>query len=489
MGSLTRIPKLSHIPPDARIDLHEFIKADRKAKRLETELQHQFNEDRDKIRALEKEKDDLQLNVTEQRKYVLELQTVQTVLKCKMNANEDKYLDDVLNLEDKLKKNEDVVIKMSQSVQALFMLGPKPLSFYDPKLKHDLGYENPYTLKKAISQNPELYDASCLHISKVHVNVYDTEEIIEDATKSQIKIENKLKDPIVIEKKQNFYVTSVRRPSSIGSLSMKSIFSNTKNQSKDLEVYVRTNKKTNVVSKKNVVQNKKIVRNIDVKNIPKAKDVLCVSCDKNVLTPCHDKCLAKYKLNVNSNVRRALFTTPRTAKSKSLDTTPVVTKTRFAVVTPISVKNKDSSAFRTTSLFVQAISLSKYMKIKINTSRKWQKWYETQPNVGWSPKRLTDNANLSAVKSRYHVVTQIIMWIVDSGCSKHVTEDLKLLKYFVKKFMGTVRFGNDHFTAIACYGDYVHGNITICHVYYVEGLGHNLFNVGKFYDGDLEVAF
>ncbi|GJZ10029.1 hypothetical protein Tco_0544788 [Tanacetum coccineum] len=34
-----------------------------------------------------------------------------------------------------------------------------------------------------------------------------------------------------------------------------------------------------------------------------------------------------------------------------------------------------------------------------------------------------------------------------------------------------------------------HGNITICHVYYVEGLGHNLFSVGQFCDGDLELAF
>ncbi|GKA58743.1 retrovirus-related pol polyprotein from transposon TNT 1-94 [Tanacetum coccineum] len=32
-------------------------------------------------------------------------------------------------------------------------------------------------------------------------------------------------------------------------------------------------------------------------------------------------------------------------------------------------------------------------------------------------------------------------------------------------------------------------NLTICHVYYVEGLGHNLFLVGQFCDGDLEVAF
>ncbi|GJS51905.1 integrase, catalytic region, zinc finger, CCHC-type containing protein [Tanacetum coccineum] len=52
--------------------------------------------------------------------------------------------------------------------------------------------------------------------------------------------------------------------------------------------------------------------------------------------------------------------------------------------------------------------------------------------------------------------------------------------------MGTVRFGNDHFAAITGYGDYVQGNITICHVYYVEGLGHNLFSVGQFCDGDRE---
>ncbi|GJY38987.1 retrovirus-related pol polyprotein from transposon TNT 1-94 [Tanacetum coccineum] len=52
-----------------------------------------------------------------------------------------------------------------------------------------------------------------------------------------------------------------------------------------------------------------------------------------------------------------------------------------------------------------------------------------------------------------------------------------------------IRFGNDHFAAITGYGDYVQGNLMICHIYYVEGLGYNLFLVGKFYDGDLEVAF
>nr|GEX16557.1 retrovirus-related Pol polyprotein from transposon TNT 1-94 [Tanacetum cinerariifolium] len=86
-------------------------------------------------------------------------------------------------------------------------------------------------------------------------------------------------------------------------------------------------------------------------------------------------------------------------------------------------------------------------------------------------------------------VIQLILWIVDSGCLKHMTGNLQLLRNFVKKFIGTVCFGNDHFAAITGYGDYVHSNLTICHVYYVEGLGHNLFSIGQFCDGDLEVAF
>nr|GEY00917.1 uncharacterized mitochondrial protein AtMg00810-like [Tanacetum cinerariifolium] len=52
-----------------------------------------------------------------------------------------------------------------------------------------------------------------------------------------------------------------------------------------------------------------------------------------------------------------------------------------------------------------------------------------------------------------------------------------------------IRFGNDHFGAILGYGDYVIGNSVISRVYYVEGLGHNLFFVGQFCDSDLEVAF
>nr|GEY25406.1 retrovirus-related Pol polyprotein from transposon TNT 1-94 [Tanacetum cinerariifolium] len=74
-------------------------------------------------------------------------------------------------------------------------------------------------------------------------------------------------------------------------------------------------------------------------------------------------------------------------------------------------------------------------------------------------------------------------------CSKHMTGDCSRLMNFMKKFIRTVRFWNNHFGAIVCYGDYVIGDSVIYRVYYTEGLGHKLFSVGQFYDSDLEVAF
>ncbi|GJZ91227.1 retrovirus-related pol polyprotein from transposon TNT 1-94 [Tanacetum coccineum] len=157
--------------------------------------------------------------------------------------------------------------------------------------------------------------------------------------------------------------SSVRVQSSRDSSFKNSVLANTKSSSEKVEVSDRTNKKP-VVASKNVALNKKIVTDVDVKNTLITKDVLYVSCAKNVLIPCHDKCLTNYKLNVHSKIRRDLFITTRivkskyedttlvvsktrfsvkTTQSKSLDTTPVVSKTKIVAVTPLSAKNKVSS--------------------------------------------------------------------------------------------------------------------------------------------------
>ncbi|GJS77691.1 hypothetical protein Tco_0727572 [Tanacetum coccineum] len=73
------------------------------------------------------------------------------------------------------------------------------------------------------------------------------------------------------------------------------------------------------------------------------------------------------------------------------------------------------------------------------------------------------NSNHDACVSRYlkdvnartkkPKIVQLILFIVDSGCTKHMTGNLKLLCNFVEKFLGTVRFGNDQFALILSYGE------------------------------------
>nr|GEX77971.1 retrovirus-related Pol polyprotein from transposon TNT 1-94 [Tanacetum cinerariifolium] len=86
-------------------------------------------------------------------------------------------------------------------------------------------------------------------------------------------------------------------------------------------------------------------------------------------------------------------------------------------------------------------------------------------------------------------VVHIVLWYLDSGCSRHMTGDRSKLINYVEKFIGTVRFGNDQFAKIVGYGDYKLGDTIISRVYYVEGLNHNLFSVEQFCDGGLEVVF
>ncbi|GJR64235.1 hypothetical protein Tco_0010300 [Tanacetum coccineum] len=124
---------------------------------------------------------------------------------------------------------------------------------------------------------------------------------------------------------------------------------------------------------------------------------------------------------------------------------------------------------------------AKSKSVKKSSKRKvWKPTGKVFTNIGyiWKPTGWT-----------FTIVVQIVLWYLDSGCSKHMTEDRSQITNFVNKFLGTVKFGNDHVAKILCYGDYQIGNVTILRVYYVEGLGHNLFSVGQFCDSNLEVAF
>ncbi|GKC76231.1 retrovirus-related pol polyprotein from transposon TNT 1-94 [Tanacetum coccineum] len=85
-------------------------------------------------------------------------------------------------------------------------------------------------------------------------------------------------------------------------------------------------------------------------------------------------------------------------------------------------------------------------------------------------------------------IVQLILFIVDSGCTKHMTSNLKLLCNVVEKYLVPFILAMINLLQFLVM-DLVQGNIMINRVYYVEGLNHNLFSVGQFCDADLEVAF
>ncbi|GKE57033.1 hypothetical protein Tco_1496218 [Tanacetum coccineum] len=161
-----------------------------------------------------------------------------------------------------------------------------------------------------------------------------------------------------VEKGMNA-TSRVKRPMSRDSHVAHSVLDNSQKEKENVAVYVRKNKQ------EDVIPNKENVIDVDVANASKAKTFLCVSCMKNVLIPCHDKCVAKHKLNVCSNIRRTFSTNSRSPKSsettfvapktrfsknktqsKTLDTTFVVFKSNIDVESASKAKDKVSSASR-----------------------------------------------------------------------------------------------------------------------------------------------
>ncbi|GJY98256.1 hypothetical protein Tco_0515166 [Tanacetum coccineum] len=72
------------------------------------------------------------------------------------------------------------------------MLGKKPNKVYDPFLKAGLGYQNLERLKKAIKEQPKMYNGDSLHITKLDINSPDYEETLKNAEESRLKMKDKM---------------------------------------------------------------------------------------------------------------------------------------------------------------------------------------------------------------------------------------------------------------------------------------------------------
>nr|GEY86665.1 retrovirus-related Pol polyprotein from transposon TNT 1-94 [Tanacetum cinerariifolium] len=161
-------------------------------------------------------------------------------------------------------------------------------------------------------------------------------------------------------------------------------------------------------------------------------DFKCASCNGCLLSDNHDACVVAYINYVNASKKSKSVNTP--VKRKVWKTTRKVFKSVGHILKPTG---------RIFTLVGNVCPLTRITTPTIVPPRE--------------PILIVNSTNKLVVT----LVVQIVLWYLDSGFLKHMTEDLSQLVNFVQKFLGTVKFGNDHVVKIMGYGDYQIRNVTI----------------------------
>nr|GEV22993.1 phospholipase-like protein [Tanacetum cinerariifolium] len=137
---------------------------------------------------LKEQVDSLEQNLSKQLKEKEFLLQIFIVFKSESKEKEDKYMENKIDLEKKIKELDNILFKVGQSAQTVYML-TKPQAFYDNIHKQALGYHNPFHLKKAQRIKPTLYDGIVMYDKHIVMHVIDDEEtlILEEESRSRIK--------------------------------------------------------------------------------------------------------------------------------------------------------------------------------------------------------------------------------------------------------------------------------------------------------------
>nr|GEZ72217.1 retrovirus-related Pol polyprotein from transposon TNT 1-94 [Tanacetum cinerariifolium] len=167
---------------------------------------------------------------------------------------------------------------------------------------------------------------------------------------------------------------------------------------------------------------------------------ICATCGKCVLNEKHDMCVRKSINGVYSRTKMLIAVHVSTREPKCTAKQSVTKSIRKTVDSESNQKPRN---------------ITRKLYERFSKACSW--WYPkfTPSRYSWKPKSEKENIN-SNVSMPLGTLIEIVLFIVDSGCSKHMTRNLKLLINFVEKFLG---------------------------------LNHNLISVGQFCDADLEVSF
>nr|GEU55263.1 hypothetical protein [Tanacetum cinerariifolium] len=368
--------------------------------------------------------------------------------------------------------------------------------FYDHTTKQALGFQNPFYTKKAQQLEPKLYDGNV--IEKINaIVICDSKETLMLAEESRSKMLLKQKDPMMSEKKVNTtpvdyaILNQLSQDFKTGFVSQTELSAEQAFWSQNSVNFTEPTPSTRPTK----VEVPKELPKVSMVNtsLKKLKHHLS-SFDVVVKERTTTITITEGTYNLRKLKGKAIV--DDVVPSHPID--PELLKVDVAPLAPKLLNNRTvhSDYLRHTqeetatlreivkqgrSLNPPNTSLDYVCKITTPAEVPLRKPIALESNTPTPVVTLVYSQKPKASRNNVLVV-QIVLWYLDSDSSKHMTGDRSQLTNFVDKFLGTVKFGNDHVAKIIGYGDYQIGKVTISRVYLMDGLGHNLVSVGQIRD-------
>nr|GEZ60623.1 integrase, catalytic region, zinc finger, CCHC-type, peptidase aspartic, catalytic [Tanacetum cinerariifolium]GEZ62618.1 integrase, catalytic region, zinc finger, CCHC-type, peptidase aspartic, catalytic [Tanacetum cinerariifolium] len=464
--------------------------------------------------ALKEKVDSLEQNLSKQIKEKECLLETFNVFQNKFKEKEIKYMETKIDLEKKIKELNNIVSKVGQSAQTVHML-TKPQSFYDNVHKQVLGYQNLFYLKKPQRIKPTLYDGIVIFEKHVAMPVIDDEEILILEEESRLKMFVKAKDPEVTAKKisnkpinyeklnrliDDFGKLRVEVPSELPKVSLvNENLKKLKFQLAQFDSVVKKRTTPNDLTKdllNEITEVKTVFDQMEAAVHQSSRSKSCEKClnldaEFSKSKQEYNDLLKKYSqlekhcisLEMSMQLKQEVFQNDESCVYQNAPEIPEYFENNDLKA---HMKDKDMTICKLKDTIKSLRNNNKeeivdHYRCDLATINE-----ELENSVA---KLISKNESLYKEINHVKQVVQIVLYYLDSECSKHMTGNRSQLMNFVSKFLGTVSFKNDQIARIMGYGDYQLENVIILRVYCVKGLGYNLFSVGQFVDADLEAAF
>ncbi|GKB32282.1 retrovirus-related pol polyprotein from transposon TNT 1-94 [Tanacetum coccineum] len=322
----------------------------------------------------------------------------------------------------------------------------KPKPYYDEKKKVAIGYKNPLYLTSATQVQSALYNGhKIVKTNHAPAVVHDSEDTLELDEITRKRMLEKVKSPLCVEKKVKIAPPDCSKENYLATftpqrhLTPEQIFWS-------LDISKITPKP---ISKMTVTENEKVKQPYkELYDSIKITHAKTIEKTTSLLTE-----IEKLKAQLKGKMK---YVTMDTVKPKVL--VPGMYAIDVERIPPRNRNNREGVSSSTKASGSKHRSNTKNYRILPAKSDNKKK---VEDRHGNNKSNLNQANRVDSSISYKHTVAQIVLWYLDSGCSKHITGNHSWLKNFMKKFIGTVRFGNDHFGDIIGYGDYVIGDSVI----------------------------